>query len=59
MIYKLKVLKDKIEIVDVLDYQPKVEDNEFIYATEEEIKMLNPKAITSFVDGLDTSVFKI
>jgi len=59
LIYKLKVLKDKIEIVDVLDYQPKVEDNEFIYATEDEIKMLNPKAITSFVDGLDTSVFKI
>ena len=59
MIYKLKVLKDRIEIVDVLDYEPKEVDNEFIYATEEEIKMLNPKAITSIVDGLDTTVFKL
>lgn len=58
MIYKLKVLKDKIEIVDVLDYEPKEENNEFIYATEDEIKILNPKAITSYVEGLDTSVFK-
>lgn len=58
MIYKLKVLKDRIEIVDMLDYEPKEVSNEFIYATEDEIKMLNPKAITSFIDGLDTSVFK-
>lgn len=59
MIYKLKVLKDRIEIVDVLDHEPKEVDNEHIYATEEEIKMLNPKAITSFIDGLDTTVFKM
>lgn len=56
MYYKLKVDKDKIEIVDYVE-DKKDNDNEFLYATEDEIRLLNPKAISSDGAILDSTLF--
>lgn len=56
MFYKLKVTKKKrIEIVDVVE-EKDVNDNEYIYATADELKLINPKIINDYALGIDNVV---
>ena len=58
MFYKLKVTKKKrIEIVDVVE-EKDIDDNEYIYATADEIKLLNPKIIDDYALGIDNVVIE-
>ena len=52
MFYKLKVTnKKRIEIVE-----KDVNDNEYIYATRDELRLLNPKIINDYALGIDNIV---
>lgn len=58
MFYKLKVTKKKrIEIVDVVE-EKDVNDSEYIYATEDELKLINPKIINDYALGIDNVVIE-
>ncbi len=58
MFYKLKVTKKKrIEIVDVVE-EKDTNDNEYIYATEDELKLINPKIIDDYALGIDNVVIE-
>lgn len=58
MFYKLKVTKKKrIEIVDVVE-EKDTNDNEYIYATEDELKLINPKIINDYALGIDNVVIE-
>lgn len=58
MFYKLKVTKNKrIEIVDVVEEKDN-NDNEYIYATEDELKLLNPKIVNDYALGIDNVVIE-
>lgn len=58
MFYKLKVTKKKrIEIVDIVEEQD-TNDNEYIYATEDELKLINPKIINDYALGIDNVVIE-
>lgn len=58
MFYKLKVTKKKrIEIVDVVE-EKDVNDNEYIYATADELKLINPKIINDYALGIDNVVIE-
>ena len=58
MFYKLKVTKKKrIEIVDVVE-EKDTNDNEYIYATEDELKLLNPKIVNDYALGIDNVVIE-
>lgn len=58
MFYKLKVTKKKrIEIVDVVE-EKDINDNEYIYATADELKLLNPKIVNDYALGIDNVVIE-
>lgn len=58
MFYKLKVTKKKrIEIVDVVE-EKDTNDNEYIYATADELKLLNPKIVNDYALGIDNVVIE-
>ena len=58
MFYKLKVTKKKrIEIIDVVE-EKDTNDNEYIYATEDELKLLNPKIVNDYALGIDNVVIE-
>lgn len=58
MFYKLKVTKKKrIEIVDIVE-EKDVDDNEYIYATADELKLINPKIINDYALGIDNVVIE-
>ena len=58
MFYKLKVTKKKrIEIVDVVE-EKDTNDNEYIYATEDELKLINPKIVDDYALGIDNVVIE-
>ena len=58
MFYKLKVTKKKrIEIVDVVEEKDDNND-EYIYATADEIKLLNPKIVDDYALGIDNVVIE-
>ena len=58
MFYKLKVTKKKrIEIVDVVE-EKDTNDNEYIYATEDELKLINPKIVNDYALGIDNVVIE-
>lgn len=58
MFYKLKVTKKKrIEIIDVVE-EKDVNDNEYIYATADELKLINPKIINDYALGIDNVVIE-
>lgn len=58
MFYKLKVTKKKrIEIVDVVEEKDD-NDDEYIYATADEIKLLNPKIVDDYALGIDNVVIE-
>lgn len=58
MFYKLKVTKKKrIEIIDVVE-EKDTNDNEYIYATEDELKLINPKIINDYALGIDNVVIE-
>ena len=58
MFYKLKVTKKKrIEIVDVVE-EKNDNDDEYIYATADEIKLLNPKIVDDYALGIDNVVIE-
>lgn len=58
MFYKLKVTKKKrIEIVDVAE-EKDTNDNEYIYATADELKLLNPKIVDDYALGIDNVVIE-
>lgn len=58
MFYKLKVTKKKrIEIVDIVE-EKDINDNEYIYATEDELKLINPKIINDYALGIDNVVIE-
>lgn len=58
MFYKLKVTKKKrIEIVDVAE-EKDTNDNEYIYATADELKLLNPKIVNDYALGIDNVVIE-
>ena len=58
MFYKLKVTKKKrIEIVDIVE-EKDTNDNEYIYATEDELKLINPKIINDYALGIDNVVIE-
>lgn len=55
MFYKLKVTKKKVIIVDVVE-EKDINDNEFIYATKEELNLINPKVINDYALGISNIV---
>ena len=56
MFYKLKVTnKKRIEIVDIVE-EKDANDNEYIYATRDELRLLNPKIINDYALGIDNIV---
>ena len=58
MFYKLKVTKKKrIEIIDVVEEKDN-NDDEYIYATADEIKLLNPKIVDDYALGIDNVVIE-
>ena len=58
MFYKLKVTKKKrIEIIDVVEEKDD-NDDEYIYATADEIKLLNPKIVDDYALGIDNVVIE-
>lgn len=58
MFYKLKVTKKKrIEIVDVVE-EKNDNDEEYIYATADELKLLNPKIVDDYALGIDNVVIE-
>ena len=58
MFYKLKVTKKKkIEIIDIVEEKDD-EDNEFIYATKDELRLINPKIINDYALGVDNIVIE-
>lgn len=58
MFYKLKVTKkQRVEIVDIVE-EKDVNDNEYIYATEDELKLINPKIINDYALGIDNVVIE-
>ena len=58
MFYKLKVTKKKrIEIVDVVE-EKNDNDDEYIYATADELKLLNPKIVDDYALGIDNVVIE-
>lgn len=56
MFYKLKVTRKSIKIVDTVEEVPE-NDNGFIYATEDEIKLLNPEAVDHYAKGIELDLF--
>lgn len=58
MFYKLKVTKKKrIEIIDVVE-EKNDNDDEYIYATADELKLLNPKIVDDYALGIDNVVIE-
>ena len=58
MFYKLKVTKKKrIEIVDIVE-DKNDNDDEYIYATADELKLLNPKIVDDYALGIDNVVIE-
>ena len=58
MFYKLKVTKKKrIEIIDVVE-EKNDNDEEYIYATADELKLLNPKIVDDYALGIDNVVIE-
>lgn len=58
MFYKLKVTKKKrIEIVDVVE-EKNDNDDEYIYATADELQLLNPKIVDDYALGIDNVVIE-
>ena len=58
MFYKLKVTKKKrIEIIDVVEEKDD-NDDEYIYATADELKLLNPKIVDDYALGIDNVVIE-
>lgn len=55
MFYKLKITNKKIIIVDVVE-EKDTDNNEFIYATKEELNMINPKVVNDYALGINNVV---
>ena len=46
MFYKIKVLKDKIQVISKVERAGK--DGEFLYITQDEMDRLNPKIVEGY-----------
>lgn len=58
MFYKLKVTRTKrIEIVDVVEDKDD-NDDEYIYATADELQLLNPKIVDDYALGINNIVIE-
>lgn len=55
MFYKLKITNKKVIIVDVVE-EKDTDNNEFIYATKEELNMINPKVVNDYALGINNVV---
>lgn len=55
MLYKLEVQKNKVVVVDMVE---EAQDDEFVYATEEEVSLLNPKIVENYANGITDTVIE-
>ena len=46
MYYKIKMKNDRFIIVEIVDEKPKLKSGNFLYATEDELRMIDPKKIS-------------
>lgn len=46
MYYKIKLKDDKFIIVDIVSKKPKIKLGNFLYATEDELRMIDPSRIS-------------
>lgn len=50
MYFKLKVNKSSIRVLGVVEDK---KDDEFVYATEQELKLINPQILTNLEKGIN------